>query len=245
MNLQEFPTRIKNDIEDQSLQLLSQIHDDLVVIGGWGVRAHAQSNHKRYTLDIDAVTDKKGLQKTKKILISQGLNCRNTEWGFQLYKPYMPSFPLHVFEQKLKLPEIRIEISGPRITEHQTDHYFEFSLTHYQTKKIHFHTLDKTLLINVPSIADLTAVKLGLPADYKNIFDAIVLLQQTRVIDVVTAIKRNDSWDEMVLRRLPKYQGRLRDQNSLAHRITVDAHIDIKNIGKKLSEIQNILLKTQ
>jgi hypothetical protein len=34
MNLQEFPTRMKNDIEDQSLQLLSMIHDDLVVIGG-------------------------------------------------------------------------------------------------------------------------------------------------------------------------------------------------------------------
>ncbi len=34
MNLQEFPTRMKNDIEDQSLLLLSMIHDDLVVIGG-------------------------------------------------------------------------------------------------------------------------------------------------------------------------------------------------------------------
>ena len=35
MNLQEHPTRIKNDIEDQSLQLLSLIKDSLVVIGGW------------------------------------------------------------------------------------------------------------------------------------------------------------------------------------------------------------------
>ncbi len=33
MNLQEYPTRIKNDIEDQSLQLLSLIKDALVVIG--------------------------------------------------------------------------------------------------------------------------------------------------------------------------------------------------------------------
>ena len=45
------------------------------------------------------------------------------------------------------------------------------------------------------------------------------------------------------LRRLPKYQGRLHDQNSLVHRIAVDAHIDIKHIEKKLSEIQNILRK--
>jgi len=243
MNLQEFPTRIKNDIEDQSLQLLSQIHDPLVIIGGWGVRAHAQKNHKRYTLDIDAVTDKKGIQKTKNILISKGLNCRKTEWGFQLYAAYEPSFSLTDQEQKLLLPEIRIEISEPCITEYQTDHYFEFSLTKYDTKKIHFHSFDKTLRIHVPPVADLTAVKLGLPADYKNIFDAIVLLQQTSLTDVVASIKRNDSWDEMVLRRLPKYQGRLHDQNSLVHRIAVDAHIDIKHIEKKLSEIQNILRK--
>jgi hypothetical protein len=56
MNLQEFPTRIKNDIEDQSLQILSQIHDALVIIGGWGEFVHM---HKKIinhcTLDIDAI----------------------------------------------------------------------------------------------------------------------------------------------------------------------------------------------
>ena len=71
MNLQEYPTRIKNDIEDQSLQLLSLIKDSLVVIGGWGVRAHAQKNHKRYTLDIDAVADEKGVLKTKNFRTTQ------------------------------------------------------------------------------------------------------------------------------------------------------------------------------
>ncbi len=206
-----------------------------------GVRAYAQNNHKRYTPDIDAVTDEKGLQKAKNILISHGLTCRNTEWGFQLYTAYVPSFSLNDQEKKLQLPEIRVEISEPRITEHKTDHYFEFSLTEYNTKKIHFHTLDKALLINVPPIADLTAVKLGLPADYKNIFDAIVLLQQTSLIEVVSAIKRNDSWDEMVLRRIPKYHGRLHDKNSLVHRIGVDARIDIKSIEKKLTEIYSML----
>lgn len=126
MNLQEYPTRIKNDIEDQSLQLLSLIKDSLVVIGGWGVRAHAQKNHKRYTLDIDAVADKKGVLKTKNILSSYGLTCRNTDWGFQFYTSYEPSFPLNDEERKLDLPELRIEISGPRITKYDTALFFDF-----------------------------------------------------------------------------------------------------------------------
>ena len=192
MNLQEHPTRIKNDIEDQSLQLLSLIKD------------------------------------------SEGLSCRSTDWGFQLHTPYKPSFPLSKQERELVLPELRVEISGPRITELQTDHYFEFSLTDYDKKKICFH-----------SLADLTAVKLGLPGDYKNIFDSIVLLQLTSIEDVISAIKRNDSWDEMVLRRIPKYIGRLHNQNSLVHRIAVDAHIDIKKSEKKLCDIRNILRAKQ
>jgi len=245
MNLQEYPTRIKNDVEDQSLQLLSLIKDSLVVIGGWGVRAHAEKNHGRYTLDIDAVADEKGVQKTKNILSSEGLSCQSTDWGFQFHTPYEPSFPLSEQERKLVLPELRVEISGPWIKELQTDHYFEFSLTDYETKKICFHTVDKALFIQVPSVADLTAVKLGLPADYKNIFDSIVLLQLTSLKDVISAIKKNDSWDEMVLRRIPRYIGRLHDQNSLVHRIAVDAHIDIKKSEKKLSDIHNILRTTQ
>lgn len=99
----------------------------------------------------------------------------------------------------------------------------------------------KLVSLRFTPVADLTAVKLGLPADYKNIFDAIVLLQQTSTIDVVSAIKNNDSWDEMVLSRLPKYRGRLHDKNSLVHRIALDADIDIKSIEKKLSEIYSML----
>lgn len=95
--------------------------------------------------------------------------------------------------------------------------------------------------IKVPPVADLAAVKLGLPADYKNIFDAIVLLQQTSTIEVVSSIKNNDSWDEMVLSRLSRYRGRLQDKNSLVHRIALDADIDIKNIEKKLYEIYSML----
>lgn len=49
----------------------------------------------------------------------------------------------------------------------------------------------------------------------------------------------------MVLRRMPKYIGILHDQNSLVHRIAVDAHIDIKKSEKKLSDIHKILRTTQ
>jgi hypothetical protein len=45
----------------------------------------------------------------------------------------------------------------------------------------------------------------------------------------------------MVLRRIPKYHGRLHDKNSLVHRIGVDARIDIKSIEKKLTEIYSML----
>ena len=241
MNLQDYPTRIKNDIEDCSLHLLSLIKDCIVVIGGWGVRAYVKKNHGRYTLDIDAVADEKGLQQTKSILSRQGLFCRNTDWGFQLYKSYEPSFHLNKQEKNLVFPELRVEISGPRITESETSHYFEFSLTEYKTKNVHFHTSNKSILIHVPPVEDLAAVKLGLPADYKNIFDSLVLLQHCKIEDVVAVMIRNDSWDEMVLRRLPKYIGRLNDRNSLVHRLAVNAEFDIKKSKKKLVNIQNLL----
>ena len=126
-----------------------------------------------------------GVLKTKNILTQNGLDCRVTDWGFQFYTSYEPSFPLNDEERKLDLPELRIEISGPRITEYETAHYFEFSLTDCKKKNIQFHANGKSLLIHVPPVEDLAAVKLGLPADYKNIFDSIVLLQLTSIKDVV------------------------------------------------------------
>ena len=196
MNLQEYPKHIKEDIEDQSLHLLALIKEYLVVIGGWGVRAHAKENHGRYTLDIDAVADEHGLHQVKNILAQNGLDCRITDWGFQLHKPYEPSFPLSKEEQKLDLPELRIEISGPRITERKTTHYFEFSLTDYKEKNIRFHATGKSLLIHVPPVEDLAAVKLGLPADYKNILDSLVLLKLCSIEEIVAVIRRNNRWGE-------------------------------------------------
>ena len=95
--------------------------------------------------------------------------------------------------------------------------------------------------IRVPPIEDLAAVKLGLPADYKNIFDSLILLQMCHIDDVVASIQRNNHWSELVLRRLPKYIGRLHNQKSLVYRIAMDARIDIKKSESRLSAIQRIL----
>jgi hypothetical protein len=53
MNLEELPEPIKKDIEDQSLSILEHIKDDIIVIGGWAVRALTGDKNGRYTLDIE------------------------------------------------------------------------------------------------------------------------------------------------------------------------------------------------
>jgi hypothetical protein len=55
MNIQEIPTIFREDIEDASLAILSQINDRLILIGGWAVRAHLGDGHGRFTLDVDGV----------------------------------------------------------------------------------------------------------------------------------------------------------------------------------------------
>ena len=47
MNLEDFPEPIKKDIEDQSLSILEQIKEDIIVIGGWAVRALTGDKHSR------------------------------------------------------------------------------------------------------------------------------------------------------------------------------------------------------
>ena len=69
MNIEEFPEDIKNDIEDQSLSIFDAIKDDVIVIGGWAVRAHLGEDHHRYTLDVDGVTDKETLDRIKRKIL--------------------------------------------------------------------------------------------------------------------------------------------------------------------------------
>ena len=81
MNLEDFPEPIKEDIEDQSLSILEQIKEDIIVIGGWAVRALAGNKHSRYTLDIDGVTDSVKMSEIESKLSSIGMNVRRNEWG--------------------------------------------------------------------------------------------------------------------------------------------------------------------
>ncbi len=83
MNLQDYPVEIKDDIEDQSLDILENIKNDIVVIGGWGVRALLGKNHKRYTLDVDGVTSKDKFDIVTDKLSRLDLKSSEAEWGIK------------------------------------------------------------------------------------------------------------------------------------------------------------------
>ncbi len=137
--------------------------------------------------------------------------------------------------------ELRIEIAEPLIKEFKTHHYSEFSLTNYVQKDIEYHIKSKALSVNVPPKEHMAAVKLGLPADYKNNYDVAVLLRMSDIEEVIKAIKENDDWDEMVIKRLPKLIGRIGVPGRIEHILAVDSDIDIKEHIKKLKLIEQAL----
>ena len=245
MNLEEFPEALKKDIEDQSLAILETIKDDIIVIGGWAVRALIGEKHARYTLDIDGISAEDNLIKLKKELENAGLESRHSEWGTQFYQKYKPIIKIvdsEMFEKISKI-ELRIELSKPKIREFQTHHYFEFSLTDFITKNIAFHNKNSTITIRVPPLESMTAVKLGLPVDYKNNFDSAVLLQISDINKVIAAIKNNNDWFEIVLRRIPKSIGRIKDPGRLENMLLLNTGINIKDHIKKLEYIKTELKK--
>ncbi len=242
MTLEELPEAVKKDIEDQSLEILEHIKDNIIVIGGWGVRAHLGGGHHRYTLDVDGVTSETKLQEIKKVLETIDLEENPVEWGIQFYKQYVPTVDVPE-KSKIVVDELqlRIEISPPRIKEHDTHHYFEYRLTKYDNREIPYHNKDKNVEINVPPIEHMAAVKLGLPVDYKNNHDAAMLLQKSDIDRVIQAIQENDDWYQMVLRRMPKLKGRIRQKGNLANILATAAGLNIKEHIKKLEYIENRL----
>ena len=242
MNFEEFPEPIKKDIENQSLSILEHIADDIIVIGGWAVRALTGGKHGRYTLDIDGVTKQTTMKKVESILESLGMRERKSEWGVQFYQNYKSQVKIPKGIQKeIDNLELRIEVSEPRIKELQTHHYFEFSLTEFISREIQYHEKKEKVKVNVPPAEHMAAVKLGLPVDYKNNFDSQVLLEICNVEKVIKIIKSNDDWSEMVLRRIPKLIGRLGDKERLEHILAINNDINIKEHIKTMKYIENKL----
>ncbi len=242
MNLEQFPTDIKNDIEDQSLSILDKIKDRIVVIGGWAVRAHIGENHHRYTLDVDGVTDKKNIEVIRGEMVEHGFEVHHPEWGIQFLKKYEPIVTIsEAIREEVEKIQIRIEISEPRITEFQTPHFFEFSLSDFEIKGISFRDGRGEVLVKVPPIEHMAAVKLGLPVDYKNNHDAAMLLQRSNIKLVSKAILENDDWKEMVLRRIPKLKGRISQSGQLENTLALAAGLNIKEHIRRLEIIEKSL----
>lgn len=245
MNLEELPEDVKKDIEDQSLKILEVIASRIVVIGGWATRAHLGEGHHRYTLDVDGVADEPTLQELRGIFVDMGLSEEPVDWGIKFFKKYEPS--VDVPKDSLPLVEqvqLRIEISPPRIREYQTHHYSEFSLTDYKIKNISYHNIERSVNARVPPIEHMAAVKLGLPVGYKHNFDAAMLLQKSDIEKVIHSIKSNDDWASLVvLRRMPKLKGRIKERGSLENTLALGAGLDIKEHIKRLELIETNLRK--
>jgi hypothetical protein len=90
----------------------------------------------------------------------------------------------------------------------------------------------------------MAAVKIGLPTDYKNNYDAAALLQVCDVGKVVEAILANDDWADMVASRLPKSMGRMRESGRLEHVPAVNAGINVREHIRRLRYIQGQLTRT-
>ena len=239
MNLESLSRDVKDDIEDQSLEILEKIASRIVVIGGWGVRAHLGEGHHRYTLDVDGVTDERTLGELRGLFNSMGFDEKSVEWGIKFVKKYVPRVEIpEGMDALVDEIELRIEISPPRIREHDTHHYFEFSLTYFETLEIPYHSKDESVKVQVPPLEHMTAVKLGLPVDYKHNHDAAMLLRNSDVDKVIQTIKSNDDWASLVLRRMPKLKGRLKQPGRIENTLAVVAGLDIRQHIRTLERIE-------
>ncbi len=245
MNQQDLSENVQKDIEDQSLEILKSIKDDIIVIGGWGARAHLGKSHHRFTLDVDGVTDEKTLQGLHKVLSTYGFKEVKVNWGIKFFKKYEPNVDITPDEKPLVDDvELRIEISPPRIKESNTPHYFDFSLTDYETVEIQYHNREGSVKARVPPSEDIAAVKLGLPVSYKHNHDAAMLLLVSDIEKVVKSIQKNDDWADLVLRRMPKLKGRIRQRERFENRLANRAGLDIKEHIKRLEYIESELKKS-
>ena len=93
------------------------------------------------------------------------------------------------------------------------------------------------MAVMVPPVEHLAAVKLGLPVDYKNNHDAAMLLARCDIDRLVRTIQGIDDWDEMVLRRMPKLKGRIKQSGQLENLLALMAGL---NISQHLALLEHI-----
>ena len=141
--------------------------------------------------------------------------------------------------------QLRVEVSEPRIKEFRTHHYFEFDLKNYVKREIAFHNKPGRVSVKVPLVEHMAAVKLGLPVDYKNSFDAAVLLRLSDLDQVIDVIIKNNDWKEMVLKRMPKMIGRIKDSSRLEHMLMINTGLNIRDHIDKLKYIEKELKKKE
>ena len=242
MNIARVPSEVRNDIEDQSLGILEVVADQVVVIGGWAVRAVLGPVHGRFSLDVDAVAAPEGIDRLRKILVDLGFELLRTDWGIRMFVPYDPRVDVGGLDpDMLEGIEIRVEVSGPRMYDVETKHYFEFPLAEAEKGTLRYHGEDREVTVSVPTRERLAANKLGLPVDFKNNYDAAMLLAVSDVGRVVEIILETDDWRDMVLRRGPKQIGRFRQSGRIERVLAREADLDIDGYVRDLRRIHEAI----
>jgi len=247
MNIEGLPAKIKEDVEDRSLEIAERLAGSIVIIGGWACRALLGERHKRYTLDVNGFCGPRDLENVAEVLKSMGFSVARMEWGCICTLPY--SLPAELGAEikinartldALRDVAIRIEISGPKMKEKRTHHFFEFEFNEVMEKRIVYHNRKGSVRIMVPKMEWMTANKLGLPTDYKNVFDGCLLLLESDVGKVAEVINSVDDWSEMVKSRMPRVLGRV-SQAGLANTLLRDAKADLKELKRRFKELEQLI----
>ncbi len=247
LNLESLPEPIREDIEVQSLGLMSGIRDHVVVIGGWGVRAWTHHLAARNTIDVDAVARPDDLEAISRKLGTQGLAAdEEADWGVRFRRRYVPASDearraAVGLEDVLEAAEIRVEVSPPKLAEKRTHHYFEFHPENAVRRRIASRGRSASVRCQVAAIQELAANKIGLPTDYKNVFDLALLLTRCQLDEVVGVITSTDDWKDMVLRRIPKVIGRVQRADNLAHILLRSFNLDIEDFLESVTRIRDAI----
>jgi len=230
------PPKVKNALEHRSLELLSHVAEHIVVVGGWAARAWSGA-HVRYTYDVDGVANEEELEKAHEKLTDLRLMPQKTEWG------YIYTAPSRVEGAPADLL-IKIELSLPRIYDVDGLHYFEFDLRHVQRKTVKSVDGKFKVEVKVAEPEYVLANKLGLPASFKNEYDAGVLVPLCNTNKLIEIIKRTDRWRERVLERGSLILDHLKNPRSLSHR-ELSRTIDIGSMLARLEQVLEVLRAEQ